>query len=28
VNTDPEYLRALFNTEATWACSHNSEALS
>lgn len=28
VNDDPEYLRALFNTESTWACSRNSEALS
>lgn len=28
VNSDPEYLRALFNTESTWALARNSEALS
>lgn len=27
VNDDPEYLRALFNTESTWAASRNSEVL-
>lgn len=27
VNTEPEYLRALFNTESTWATAQNSEAL-
>jgi uncharacterized protein len=27
VNDDPEYLRALFNTENTWAAAQNSEAL-
>ena len=26
VNDDPEYLRALFNTESTWAAARNSEA--
>ena len=25
VNDEPEYLRALFNTESTWAASQNSE---
>jgi hypothetical protein len=25
VSTDPEYLRALFNTESTWAAARNSE---
>ncbi len=28
VNDDPEYLRALFNTESTWALARNSEGLS
>jgi uncharacterized protein len=27
VNSDPEYLRALFNTESTWAAAQTSEAL-
>lgn len=27
VNTEPEYLRALFNTESAWATAQNSEAL-
>jgi len=27
VNDEPEYLRALFNTEATWAAAQSSEAL-
>ena len=27
VNDDPEYLRALFNTESTWAAAQTSEAL-
>jgi uncharacterized protein YcgI (DUF1989 family) len=27
VNDDPEYLRALFNTESTWAAQQNTEAL-
>jgi hypothetical protein len=26
VKDDPEYLRALFNTESTWAAAQNSEA--
>ena len=26
VNADPEYLRALFNTESTWAAAQTSEA--
>ncbi len=25
VNDDPEYLRALFNTESAWAAAHNCE---
>lgn len=28
VSTDPEYLRALFNTESTWACAQNAAAIS
>ena len=27
VNADPEYLRALFNTESTWAAAQTSETL-
>ena len=27
VNTEPEYLRALFNTESAWATAQNSEAI-
>jgi hypothetical protein len=27
VNDDPEYLRALFNTESTWAAAQTSEAI-
>ena len=27
VNDEPEYLRALFNTESTWAAAQNSEAV-
>ena len=27
VNDEPEYLRALFNTESTWAAAQSSEAL-
>jgi len=27
VKDDPEYLRALFNTESAWAAARNSEAL-
>lgn len=27
VSTDPEYLRALFNTESTWACAQNAPAI-
>ncbi|WP_197379823.1 DUF1989 domain-containing protein [Mycolicibacterium mengxianglii] len=28
VNTDPEYLRALFNTESTWACAQSAAPIS
>jgi len=27
ISTDPEYLRAMFNTESTWAAAQNSEVV-